>query len=189
MSHQGILRKRIEERLEELDKGIKTLARTWARDDPDVWEDLAQEARIAVYLELKENPESPDAYLSQRAKHVILDYRKKGKSVYGKLFRTFGRPRVWLLTSLDANPNVPPVVRSRRLNPVEDQALARVAYGELRDRLTQQQAQYLALRLQGYQGKEVDFLLGLTKKQGFYLRKKIKRVAQECLMNQIIAGS
>ena len=189
MSDQGLLLERIEQRLEDLDKGIQSMARTWARDDPDVWEDLAQEGRLAIYLELRANPDSPDAHLFQRAKHVILDYRKQGKSVDGKLHRTFGRPHVWILTSLDANPKVLLVFRSRWANPVQDQALARVTYDELRERLTGQQARYLALRLQGYQGKEVDFLLDLTKKQGFYLRKKIKRVAQECLMNQIIAGS
>ncbi len=148
-------------------------------DDPDAWEDLAQEARLAIYLELKEDPESPCAHLFQRAKHVILDYRKRGKSVDGKLHRTFGRPRVWRLASLDANPKILPVFRSRWANPVEDLALARVAYGELKERLTGQEAQYLALQIQGYQGKEVNCLLGLTRKQGEYLRKKIRKAAQE----------
>ena len=149
MGNQGLLLERIEQRLDDLDKGIQSMARTWARDDPDVWEDLAQEGRLAIYQELKENPESPSAHLFQRAKHVILDYRKKGKSVDGKLFRTFGRPRVWMLTSIDANPKVLLVFRSRWANPVQDQALARVTYGELRERLTGQQAQYLTLLIQG----------------------------------------
>ena len=179
MDDQGLLLERNEQRLEDLDKGIQSMARTWARDDPDVWEDLAQEGRIAIYLELRANPDSPDAHLFQRAKHVILDYRKQGKSVDGKLHRTFGRPHVWILTSLDANPKVLLVFRSRWANPVQDQALARVTYDELRERLTGQQARYLALRLQGYQGKEVDRLLGLTRKQGFYLRKKIRKAAKE----------
>ncbi len=193
MGNQGIIRerwitspellKRIEERLEDLDKGIKALARTWARDNPDVWEDLAQEARLAIYLELKENPESPRTHLFQRARHVILDYRKKGRSVDGKLHRTFGRPHVWMLASLDGGPRAPLAIRSGQASPVEDLALARVVYGELRERLSGQQPQYLALRIQGYQGREVDYLLGLTKKQGFYLRKKIKEAAQECLRN------
>ncbi len=193
MGNQGILRERwitspelltrIEERLEDLDKGIKALARTWARDNPDVWEDLAQEARLAIYLELKENPESPRTHLFQRARHVILDYRKKGRSVDGKLHRTFGRPHVWMLASLDGGPRAPLAIRSGQASPVEDLALARVVYGELRERLSGQQAQYLALRIQGYQGREVDYLLSLTKKQGFYLRKKIKEAAQECLRN------
>ena len=155
------------------------MARTWARDDPDVWEDLAQEGRVAIYLELRANPDSPDAHLFQKAKHVILDYRKQGKSVDGKLHRTFGRPHVWILASLDATPKVVLIFRSCWANPVQDQALARVTYDELRERLTGQQAQYLALLLRGYQSKEVDSMLGLRKGQGFYLRKKIRKAAQE----------
>lgn len=54
--------------------------------------------------------------------------------------------------------------------------------------MTEQQAQYLALRLQGYPGTEVDCLLGLSKKQGFLLRRKIKEAAQQCLTDQVVAG-
>ena len=182
------LLKMIEERLADLDPDIRALARTWSRDSPDAREDLAQEVRLAIHRELLANLDSPRNHLFQRARHVIIDYRKRGKSVDGKLNRTHRRRQVWKLASLDADPGVARAVQSRQPRPVEDLALARVAYDELRERLTERQAQYLALRLQGYQGTEVDCLLGLSKKQGFLLRRKIKEAAQECLTDQVIAG-
>ena len=182
------LLKQMEERLAALDPDIRALARTWSRDQPDAREDLAQEVRLAIHRELLANPDSPRNHLFQRARHVIIDYRKRGKSVDGKLNRTHRRRQVWKLASLDADPGVARAVQSRQLRPVEDLALARVAYGELREKLTEQQAQYLALRLQGYPGTEVDCLLGLSKKQGFDLRRQIKEVSQQCLTDEIIAG-
>ena len=182
------LLKMIEERLAALDPDIRALARTWSRDHPDAREDLAQEVRLAIHRELLANPNSPRNHLFQRARHIIIDYRKRGKSVDGKLNRTHRRNQVWRLASLDADPGAARAVQSRQPRPVEDLALARVAYGELRERLTEQQAQYLALRLQGYPGTEVDCLLGLSKKQGFLLRRKIKEAAQECLTDQVAGG-
>ena len=53
----------IEETLNKLDPDIKKLAKHWARDCPYDWEDLAQEARVAIYLELKAKPASPRNHL------------------------------------------------------------------------------------------------------------------------------
>lgn len=47
----------------------------------------------------------------------------------GKLKRTHRRKQVWQLGSLDADPGVTRAVQLRQLRPVEDLALARVAYG------------------------------------------------------------
>jgi DNA-directed RNA polymerase specialized sigma24 family protein len=142
----------IAERLQELEADIQRMARRWARDCPDDWEDLAQEARLAIYQQLKQDPETPRSHLMQHAKSQIVDYRELGKSVDGKLDRTYHRTTVWRLASLDASPEVVGAeysglyFRSHRLRPVEDLALDRVTYGELRQRLTGQQAQYLSLR-------------------------------------------
>ena len=182
------LLQRIEERLTALDPDIRALARTWSRDHPDAGEDLAQEVRLAMHRELLANPDSPRNHLFQRARHVIIDYRKRGKSVDGKLNRTYNRRRVWQLASLDADPGAARAVQSRQLKPVEDLALARVAYGELRKRLTEQQTQYLALRFQGYSVREVDTWLGLSANQGITIRQKIRAAARECLTDQDTAG-
>jgi hypothetical protein len=65
---------------------------------------------------------------------------------------------------------------------VEDLALTRVAYEELRDRLTEQQRQCLSLRLQGYNRRETDELLGLSKKRGARLRDEIRKASGNVLL-------
>lgn len=179
----------IDETIAKLDADIQGLAKRWARDCPAAWEDLAQEARLAIYLELKENPACPRNHLFRRAKHEILDYRKKGKSVDGKLDKTYKRKHIWELASLDADPAVVGVAASstlyfkpHQLRLVEDLALARVAYEELRGRLTEQQDQYFYLRLQGYNGREADALLNLTPRQGQRLRNEIRKEAANTLL-------
>jgi DNA-directed RNA polymerase specialized sigma24 family protein len=187
----------IEETLTKLDPEIQKLAKHWSRDCPDNWEDLAQIARVAIYLELKAKPASPRTHLFRQAKHEILDYRKMGKSVDGKLDKTYKRRHIWEMISLDAegsafigaDPVVVVVERSNlyfkphQLRPVEDLALTRVAYEELRGRLTEQQRQYLALRLQGYKQREADVLLGLSPRRGACLRDEVKKEAGNVLLS------
>lgn len=127
-----------EEILQELDSDIRKLAKRWSRDNPDGWEDLAQEARLGVVQELQERPASPRTHLFRHAKHEILDYRKRGKSVDGKLDKTYKRQFVWDLASMDADPGhilgqaSSRYPRAWQNNPIEDLALANVSYSELR---------------------------------------------------------
>ena len=67
------MREEEKEALEACEEDIKKLAKAWARDSPDDWEDLAQEARMGIAQELRNNPNSPRHYLFRRAKHEILD--------------------------------------------------------------------------------------------------------------------
>jgi len=150
-----------------LDSDIRKLARHWSRDNPDEWEDLAQEARLDISLELRYNPNAPRTYLFRRAKHEILDYRKRGKSVDGKLDQTYKRQHVWDLVSLSRDPKHvfadgnSPCFRRYQRHPVEEEALGRLAYQELREMLTQVEDSYLSLRLQGYSRTESTSILGL----------------------------
>ncbi len=186
VTHPELLEK-IAERLQELEPDIKRMARRWARDCPDDWEDLAQEARLAIHQQLEEQPDTPRNHLFQVAKRGIVDYRKRGKSVDGKLYRTYKRRVVWALVSLDA-PDVVPAeysglyFRPHQLRPVEDLALEQVAYETMMRRLTEQQARYLSLRLQGYSGRQVDALMGVTQWGGRLLREAIQRQAQDILL-------
>ena len=183
---------KIEEVITKLDPDIQRLAKHWARNCPDDWEDLAQEARLGVYQKLKENPACPRHHLFHHAKSKILDYRKKGASVDGKLHQTHRRSHVWELVSLDANPAGVSAQNSslyskphqprHQPRPVEDQAVTWVAYGELRERLTDQQRQYLSMRLQGYECREADIALGLSRTQGERLRIKVQRQAEHVLL-------
>jgi len=177
----------IEDTLTNLDPEIQKLAKRWTGDCPDNWEDLAQEVRLAVYQKLKEQPDSPRNHLFQVAKRTIMDYRRRGKSVDGRLYKTFRRQFVWILASLDA-PDAVVADRSNlyfkphQLRPVEDLALTLVAYAELKGRLTAQQGQYLSLKLQGYNGREANVLLGLTRGQGERLRDEIREEAGNVLL-------
>jgi DNA-directed RNA polymerase specialized sigma24 family protein len=189
----------VEETLTKLEPDIKKLAKHWARECPDDWEDLAQVARVAIYLELKAKPASPRTHLFRQAKHEILDYRKMGKSVDGKLHKTYKRTHIWEMVSLDAEGSVrlrrigaDPVAvvaassnlysKPHQFKPVEDLALTRVAYEELRDRLTEKQRQFLSLRLQGYKQREADVLLGLSHRRGACLRDEIREEAANVLL-------
>lgn len=156
-----------EQVLQELDSDIRRLAKHWSRDNPDEWEDLAQEARLAVALELRYNRDAPRTYLFRRAKHEILDYRKRGKSVDSKLDKTYKRQHVWDLVRLNTHPtqvfidNGSLYFRRHQPSSVEDEAVGRLAYQELRDILTPVEDSYLSLGLQGYSRTEATALLGL----------------------------
>ena len=178
---------RIEETLTKLDPEIRKLARRWTGDCPDAWEDLAQELRLAVYQKLKEQPDSPRSHLFQVAKRKIIDYRRKGSSVDGRLYLDFRRQFVWALVSLDA-PDAVVAERSNlhfkphQLRPVEDLALILVAYGDLMGRLTKQQRQYLSLKLQGFNGRQADRLLGLSEHKGQRVRREVQEEAANILL-------
>jgi DNA-directed RNA polymerase specialized sigma24 family protein len=81
-------------RIQELEPDIQRMVRHWSWDCPDSWEDLAQEARLAIYLQLKQDPETPRNHLMQHAKSAILHYRQRGRSVDGKLNRIARRSHV-----------------------------------------------------------------------------------------------
>ena len=178
---------KIRARIQEVDGEIQMLARRWAWNCPGDWEDLAQEARCAIYQQLKQDPACPRSYLFQHAKQAILDYRKKGASVDGKLDPTYHRTKVWRLATLDAGPgaeldnNGSLYFKPHQLRPVEELALARVAGGALMGRLNGQQARYLCLRLQGYTWREADELLGLSPRKGRWVREAIKEQAMGIL--------
>jgi len=176
-----------EEILEWLESDIRKLAKNWSRDRPDAWEDLAQEARLGIFQELREKPDSPHTHLFRRAKQEILDYRKRGKSVDGKLDKTYKRQFVWDLASLDADPTYILGQTSSRYprpwnqNPVEELAIANVSYSELRSKLSAAEDRYLSLKLQGYTKTEARTLLGLNRHQENRLVDSLREKAKEVL--------
>ena len=178
----------IEAILEALEPDIKKLAMRWSKDSLDDWEDMAQEARLAIYQELRNRPDSPRAHLLQRAKLDILRSRKLGKSVDGKRNKTYNRKFVWALASLDVDlddafsAEASLYFRTWQASPVEDLAIPRLGCGELRKRLTTTEAAYLSLKLQGYRRSEATALLGLTFGQGRTVHEHICKKAKDILM-------
>lgn len=166
----------MEETLRALDEEVKALARKWSKDKPEEWEDLAQEARIAIYQEVQGKPNSPRSHLLRRAKEAILDYRKRGKSVDTKRDKGYKRPFVWQVVSLEAGTE-----REVAHSPVEEAAVAQVSCEQFRASLSGLEDRYLSLRMQGYTWKEAEALLGLTPYQGARLRRSLRQKAATIL--------
>ena len=175
--------------LNQLEPDIRRLARHWSRDAAsDVWEDVAQVARLAIVLELRKNPDSPRTHLFAQAKHRVLDYRKRGKSVDGRLNHRYKRDFRWHLVSLDGelaplrDEGPSPYFRPWQENPVEALVLARVMYSELQARLSETEARYLSLTLQGYPPRKVAGLLKLSQCRGQEVRVSIEGKAREIFL-------
>ena len=176
-------------RLEQLEPDIRRLARRWCRDRPDAADDLAQVARLAMWLMLKERPDAPVQHLKYRAKQEILDEKKLGRSVDGRLDPVTRRAFRWLIVSLDAprldgqEPLADSLasgpVHAHNLweSPVEEEALGRVLYQTLRELLTPREDTLLALLLLGYLHKEAGAMLRLTKQQVHRTHQAIQRKA------------
>jgi DNA-directed RNA polymerase specialized sigma24 family protein len=176
-------------RLEQLEPNIRRLARRWSRGCVAYQEDLAQLARLAMWLMLKERPDAPVPHLIHRAKQEILDEKKLGRSVDGRLDPVTRRAFRWLIVSLDAprldgqEPLADTLasgpVHAHNLweSPVEEEALGRILYQTLRDLLTPREDALLALLLLGYQHKEAGALLSLTKQQVHRTHQSIQRKA------------
>ncbi|MDP3065063.1 MAG: sigma factor [Chloroflexota bacterium] len=176
-------------RLEQLEPDIKRLARRWCRDRPAAAEDLAQVARLAMWLMLKERPDAPVSHLMCKAKEDILDERKRGHSVDGRLDPVTRRSFRWLIESLDA-PRLdgqepladalesgPVHAHNPWESPVEAEAVGRVLYHTLREDLTPREDALLTLLLIGYGPKGAGALLELTKQQAFRSQQAIQRKA------------
>ena len=91
----------------------------------------------------------------KRPPGAILDARKEGKSVDGRLHKTFKRKSVWALVSLDVDLDGALTAEASlyfhtwQTSPVEDTAITKVVCGELQRLLTTIEDSYLSLKLQG----------------------------------------
>ena len=180
-------------RLEALEPRVKHLAWRWSRDTPNAREDLEQVARVAVWEELRRQPDAPDRHLLAEAKEAISDERKRGSSVDGRLNPTTRRKRRYLTESMDApGPrDLPPIsetlasgpVRAHNLweSPTEGEAMGHLLYEALQPELTETQNALLALILAGYQCQDAGRLLGMDKKRAYIVRVGIQRTAVEVL--------
>lgn len=76
------------QRLNSIKEYIAYLAFVFSRDAPDQEEDIAQAAREAMVRKLRGDPDCHISHLKVKAKSGIRDYRRRGKSVDGKLNET-----------------------------------------------------------------------------------------------------
>ncbi|MDP3064807.1 MAG: hypothetical protein Q8O40_16645, partial [Chloroflexota bacterium] len=149
--------------------------------------DLAQVARLAMGHMLKERPDAPAPHRIYKAKQEILDQKKLGRSVAGRLDPVTRRAFRWLIVSLDAPPpdgchpladslaSGPVHAHNLWESPVEEEALGRILYQTLRDLLTPREDVLLALLLLlGYGPKGAGHLLELTRQQTFRTQQAIQ---------------
>ena len=180
---------RIEERLQELERLVRGIARKFTR--PQDLDDAAQEASLALWRLLREKPDASDALLKTVIRCRIIKAIQRGCSVDT---RTPRRAFRWTILSLEglqvgergggpfaAEDQLWHSRRGKPLSPVEDVALTRVALHQLRMRLTERQREFLELRLQEYSLPEISQLMGITPKAAYKFLCRIRQKAMEVL--------
>jgi hypothetical protein len=78
---------------------MRHIAWRWSRDRPDYLEDFYQEGLLAIWL--KGETQEPLNHQLRTAQNRILSVRKLGRSVDGKLDRSYRRPRPCGVVFLD----------------------------------------------------------------------------------------
>lgn len=173
-------------RLAEVEHIVQKMARKFSEDNPLVIEDLAQEAREAIIRKLRENPDCPTSHLVTKITGAIINYRRAGTSVDGKLNAHYFRPKPYRIVSIEGpaiGENTAPTRTSllsdrisdpyQPLRRTEQQALTNVMFAGLKDRLSPRDHLALTLRLQGITWKETGRRLKLSP---YYLAKTRKRI-------------
>ncbi len=177
-----------EERLAEVEGYIDRLAGRFSTDAPGQRDDLAQESRLRVLLELQKNPDCPESHLRTAAWDGVLQYRKRGKSIDGKINEN-GRSQTWDTQSLDApaTDNGTPLgamlsekTTTRRIT--EERALNRVQMDALREELGDEEQGVLAMRLNGARWQEVMEAMGDgAGRPGRPVRERLEEAAERVL--------
>ena len=137
---------------------VRYIAWRWSRDRPDYLEDLYQEGLLAIWL--RGETQAPLNHQLRTAQNRVLSVRKLGRSVDGKLDRSYRRPRPWGVIFLDGFD--PPGPGG---SWVEEQALGRIALQELMALLERHEIETLSLIYQGFTPAEVARRLQLRRSE------------------------
>jgi hypothetical protein len=177
-------------RLGEVEGFIQRKAAQFARDDPMLAEDLAQQAREAVIRRLREYPDCPYSHLVNKARDAIFRYRGKGNSVDGLLYQR-GRARQYQITSLEEpiDYEAEPFEEATSLREIisdptqprrvtEERASTQVLLDTVRDQLCPYGNSALTLRLQGLSWKEIRTDLNLSYRMMEKIKKDLVHIAQ-----------
>ncbi len=175
------------QRLHSIKEYIDYLAFIYSRDAPGQEEDIAQEARLAVTKKLRQDPDCHISHLKVKAKSGIRDYRRRGRSIDGKLNET-DRQRHYDMLNLDqivtedGNTLVDTLnAHSLPFRITEAQALHRVALDQLKEYLSPEENQALTLRLMGLSWSEVGEILSRAEGEMAQTREKMINTAVELL--------
>jgi hypothetical protein len=170
-------------RLDDVEGFIWGKARQFSMDDLMLTEDLAQEAREAVFKRLRESPDCPTSHLKVKATDAVYHYRGRGSSVDGKLHPA-NRTKTYQISSLEelvdndetgngclqAETNGEPQAIPRF---TEERAFVNVMFDRLRDSLSETENQVLTLRLMNTSWGKVREILSLSHGEIARIRKRI----------------
>jgi hypothetical protein len=178
-------------RLAEVEGFIQLRATEFSMGDPMLAEDLTQEAREATLRRLREHPNCPYSHLVNKSRDAIFRYRGKGSSVDGLLYQR-GRARQYGIISFEepidteADPSEEQAslreVLSDPTHPrriTEERAFANVLLDNLREHLSQEENEVLALRLMSVSWKEVGEILGHGVRKREKMQRGIRETARE----------
>jgi len=133
-------------------------------------EDMEQEARLRVWIKLKDNPDAPVGLIWTVAYRAAYDFLIRGTSVdkpkpLGKVHFIVDSLEA-MMEGKDGLDIIDDALARRRRNelpnPTEDIAVARIMEKELRERLTPRQRQVLTLHLKGFPEQEIADVLGIV---------------------------
>ena len=173
------------DRLSEVEAFVKSRAKRYAFGDPMLAEDLAQEARGAVLNELKANPDCPDSHLMVQVKNGISKYRRRGKSVDGKLDPD-NRTKNYETLSLQGWRNDEDEVLEETLvdhrngpRPTEEWACTNVLYGAFSETLSAEEKEVLSYRLEDSTTtwSEISTITGKDERELYQIRRGLEASA------------
>ena len=124
------------------------LAWRWSMGQVDYLDDLYQEGLLAIWL--KGETQAPINHQLRTAQNRMLSVRKLGRSVDGKLDRSYRRPRPWPMVSLD---RMSGHIASR--SRIEEHVVDLLTVLEMMSLLDPQRRRCLALLYQGFTLAEV----------------------------------
>ena len=178
--------------LEQMEPKIVILSRVWCFEQRELVEDLQQEARLAVWRALQQQPNSHAAFLKRVAEYAMLHYRKRGRSV-DNLLDPRRRSVHWQAVSVDYVPpdgqqpledtltSAPFHAHNVWQSPTEDEAVGHLLCEMLRTVMTPREDAVLLLLLEGYTSSEAGHRLGIPHCSSWRAMKRLQRKAREVL--------
>jgi DNA-directed RNA polymerase specialized sigma24 family protein len=172
---------------QKLQDGVAYLARRWSWDDYSQADDLYQEGMLAIWL--KGDTEAPWSHQLRTAQDRMLSVRKLGKSVDGKLDRTYQRDKTYLVLPLDGDgvmldedPDSPEEPIPDPLD-LEEQVVSRLTVLETTSFLTPQERHLVELRCLRFTMKEIAAVEGVSnnavRKRFGQVKAKVRMAIQD----------
>lgn len=149
---------------------------------PDIAEDLEQEARVRAWQEAR-NGETNPQYLLADTKQEISGVMRKGTDVDGRIWPTCGRQHVWKILSTDYPIDEEGTPFGETLLDeafsVEEQAVTLAVASEIATRLTSEERQILAQRLDGYWQREIAE--NIQVKDRYAVRRRVRQIREKAV--------